>query len=209
MIDDLKDDLNDSKDIFEDPNENITTLDAGTPLSKRTPPNELSNLENDEEEHQKPINLSTEGLSPNVATEEEKTERPKVLQAVVHNEDLKIVKLAEEMEDKFVKLDENRLLVKSYLHDLLRYINKNDATLANDEDGNLSFFIKQMPAEELEIPFPEWINKKVEVVKKEFIVDYNRKLELLKSQLDHTQDYIESLTDDESLFGIAEKLGVL
>lgn len=206
MIDDLKTDSNDSRDMLEDPNENITTLDAGTPLSKRTPTNDLSNPRNSEGEQ--PNDLSREGLIPHVSTEEEKKESPKVRQTD-QSVDLGIVKQAKDMDDKFVKLDENRILVKSYLHDLLRYINKNDATLANDVDGNLSFFIKQMPAAELEIPFTEWISEKVEVVKKEFILDYNRKLELLKTQLDHAQNYIESLTDEESLVGIAENLGVL
>lgn len=205
MIDDLKTDSNDSRDIIEDPNENITTLDAGTPLSKRTPTNDFGNPRNSEGEQ--PNNSSREGLLPHVSTQEEK-ESPKVRQTD-QSVDLGIVKLAKDMDDKFVKLDENRLLVKGYLHDLLRYINKNDATLANDEDGNLSFFIKQMPVEELEIPFTEWISEKVEVVKKEFILDYNRKLELLKTQLDQAQNYIESLTDEESLVGIAENLGVL
>lgn len=106
-------------------------------------------------------------------------------------------------------IDENRLLVKNYFHDLLKYINNNDATLANDKDGDLAFLIKQMPNEELEMTFNSWVDLKVQSIKREFIDDCDKKLNILRSNYYTATTYVENLEDDDELIKIAKKMGIL
>ncbi|CAI4045205.1 hypothetical protein SUVZ_10G2720 [Saccharomyces uvarum] len=110
---------------------------------------------------------------------------------------------------EWCKIDENRLLVKNYFHDLLKYINNNDATLSNDQDGDLAFLIKQMPNEELDMTFTNWVNLKVRSIKHEFIDDCEKKLNILKNDFDTATNYVETLEDDDELIEIARKMGVL
>ncbi|KOG98669.1 survivin [Saccharomyces eubayanus] len=110
---------------------------------------------------------------------------------------------------EWCKIDENRLLVKNYFHDLLKYINNNDATLSNDKDGDLAFLIKQMPNEELDMTFTNWVNLKVRSIKHEFIDDCEKKLNILRNDFDTAKNYVETLEDDDELIEIAKKMGVL
>ncbi|CCD24371.1 survivin NDAI_0D00570 [Naumovozyma dairenensis CBS 421] len=66
------------------------------------------------------------------------------------------------------KIDENTLIVKKYFHKLLKYINNNDATLHHDRDGDLTFFINQMPNTELDMTFEEWIKSKKIIYSRNF-----------------------------------------
>ncbi|CAI4043953.1 hypothetical protein SKDZ_10G2850 [Saccharomyces kudriavzevii ZP591] len=109
---------------------------------------------------------------------------------------------------EWCKIDENRLLVKNYFHDLLKYINLNDATLANDKDGDLAFLIKQMPNEELDMTFIAWVNMKVQSIKREFVDDCDKKLGILRNDFDTATNYIETLEDDDELIEIAKKMGI-
>lgn len=110
---------------------------------------------------------------------------------------------------EWFKIDENRHLVKNYFHDLLKYINNNDATLANDKDGDLAFLIKQMPAEELDMTFNNWVNLKVQSIKREFIDDCDKKLDILRRDYYTATNFIETLEDDNQLIDIAKKMGIL
>ena len=101
------------------------------------------------------------------------------------------------------------MLVKNYFHDLLKYINNNDATLSNDQDGDLAFLIKQMPNEELDMTFTNWVNLKVRSIKHEFIDDCEKKLNILKNDFDTAKNYVKTLEDDDELIEIAKKMGVL
>lgn len=110
---------------------------------------------------------------------------------------------------EWFKIDENRLLVKNYFHDLLKYINNNDATLADDKDGDLAFLIKQMPSEELDMTFNNWVNLKVKSIKREFIDDCDKKLDILRKNYYAATNFVETLEDDDQLINIAKEMGIL
>lgn len=111
-----------------------------------------------------------------------------------------------EDENQMFRLDENKNLVKSYFHDMLKYINRNDATLANDRDGDLAFFIKQMPEEEMSITFSEWIIRKRDALKKDLVRETDSKLEKLRKEFDRIIGAVNSIVDDDKLIALAEKL---
>lgn len=111
-----------------------------------------------------------------------------------------------ENENQMFTMDEDKKLVKSYFHDMLRYINNNDATLANDRDGDLAFFIKQMPEEEMGITFSQWILRKRDELKNDIQDDVKKKLERLKSEFDSVVRGIRLLDDDTVLSNLAQEL---
>lgn len=111
-------------------------------------------------------------------------------------------------EENMYKIDEDRLLVRTYFHDMLKYINNHDATLANDKDGDLAFFIKQMPKEEMEIPFSQWILRKKEAVKREFQENVQGKLRKLRNEFNRVIENVEAIEDEKILIDLAEKLGL-
>ncbi|CDH11516.1 uncharacterized protein ZBAI_03302 [Zygosaccharomyces bailii ISA1307] len=117
-------------------------------------------------------------------------------------------KASNSQNEKIFKMDEDKKLVKNYFHDMLRYINNNDATLANDRDGDLTFFMKQMPSEEMEIPFSQWIMKKKEALQKEFQDGVKQKLRKLRDEFNHAIANVETIENEETLIAMAERLGV-
>ncbi|CDH16520.1 uncharacterized protein ZBAI_08308 [Zygosaccharomyces bailii ISA1307] len=117
-------------------------------------------------------------------------------------------KASNSQNEKMFKMDEDKNLVKNYFHDMLRYINNNDATLANDRDGDLTFFMKQMPSEEMDIPFSQWITKKKEALQKEFQEDVKQKLRKLRDEFNHAIENIGTIENEETLIAMAERLGV-
>lgn len=111
-------------------------------------------------------------------------------------------------ENQMFKMDEDKNLVKTYFHNMLKYINNNDATLANDRDGDLAFFIKQMPKEEMSITFPQWIIRKRDELKNSIRDNVKKKLQRLRKEFDGVVNSVESLDDDVALINLAEKLDV-
>lgn len=106
-------------------------------------------------------------------------------------------------------LDDNTELVKEYFKNLLRYINNNDSTLSNDLDGDLNFFINQIPDNELDLTFNDWIDIKVSEVKADFIKKTDKKTELIKKEFESIQKRIEDLDDDNILRTMAKNSNIL
>lgn len=102
-----------------------------------------------------------------------------------------------EFSKSLAKIDEGTSVVKKYFHGLLNYINHNDASLLNDDDGDLAFFINQMPDTELNMTFPEWIHYKKDLLKREFASDMKKKLVLARNKFDVIKNLVESLEDNE------------
>lgn len=109
----------------------------------------------------------------------------------------------------FARMDENKKIVRDYLHELLQYINNNNATLKSDKDGDLNFFIQQMPEVELDMTFHEWIDKKKNLLKKEFSQEVQQKLEILQAQFEKAKRKVEEINDDEVLLEIGKTHGIL
>lgn len=208
VINDLGDDLNSSKSSFKDLNENITSLDTGTPLPSRSIQNgSLSLPYGDEQGSPEPTDHNE--LEKTVFYQEKNTAVAQAMHSEVKINDETPRSISADDDGILAKRDQNRILVKEYFHDLLLYINKNDATLENDKDGDLTFFVRQMPAEELDTTFPEWLEKKMSRVRSEFLSDADEKLNQLKEQFEHARAFISALDDDDAITNIASSLGLL
>ncbi|SCW00140.1 LAFE_0B10330g1_1 [Lachancea fermentati] len=105
----------------------------------------------------------------------------------------------------FDRIDEKRLMVQDYFHNLLKYMNKNLATLANDKDGDLNFFVNHMPAGELNMTYKSWIDKKKEELMQEFDIELNRKLERLENEFQKARKLINNIEDDDILLKVAKQ----
>lgn len=98
--------------------------------------------------------------------------------------------------DKLLKLDEDRSIAKRYLHDLLRYINHSDATLNNDVDGDLNFYMNKMPELEKRMTFKLWIQDKIKVNHQVFVNDLKKKQNVLKDEYSDLIKQIKSIDID-------------
>lgn len=175
-------------------------------LMKVMPPEELDNYNNSNEyqtngEMQQQQNLHTRRTSSPAVTISNYNHGSSTNRIMTS-------KASNSQNEKIFKMDEDKNLVKNYFHDMLRYINNNDATLANDRDGDLTFFMKQMPSEEMEIPFSQWIMKKKKALQKEFQDDVKQKLRKLRDEFNHAIENIETIENEETLIAMAERLGV-
>lgn len=188
--------------------ENISSLETGTPIKHR------------------PVQESSNQQYHDISTAEPKAQHKSSSPPQARrrfDEDLKSVPASpagrlqddtnqpnnEHNTPRFKLADENRRIVKDYFHDLLVYINKNDATLANDHDGELTYFMRQMPPEEVDMTFTTWVESKLDKIKMDFARDCEEKMRTLRMDFERTQDFISSLEDEETITSIARRLNLL
>ncbi|GMM56679.1 survivin [Maudiozyma humilis] len=95
-------------------------------------------------------------------------------------------------------IDNDRKIVKDYLHDLLNYININDASLNNDRDGNLTYFMDKMPESEKNMQFENWTETKVKSIHKTFTDDIDNKKKLMMSEFALLDHQIRSINTNKS-----------
>ncbi|SCV03908.1 LANO_0G06986g1_1 [Lachancea nothofagi CBS 11611] len=108
----------------------------------------------------------------------------------------------------YSRLDESRALLGNYFRKLLRYINLNDASLSNEIDGDLSFFVKHMPQVEKELTFSAWIDRKELELREEFDRDYKMKIAKLERQFQVARSYLENIDNDDFLLKMAETYNI-
>ncbi|SCV02861.1 LAMI_0H03576g1_1 [Lachancea mirantina] len=106
------------------------------------------------------------------------------------------------------KHEENRLLLRSYLHRLLRYINYKDASLSNDKNGDLHFFFNKMPSEEQDLNFVSWLDNKEQELKRSFAEELANKMQALEEKFSDAKNCIERISDDETLAEVARAFSV-
>lgn len=102
-------------------------------------------------------------------------------------------------------LNKDILTLNGYFHDLLLYINKNDSTLGSDITGDLTFFLNQMPKNELNMLFHEWLTTKGNEIYKNFEREVETKLNVLKKQFNNAIQMVEEIESDEVLFDLAKR----
>ncbi|AMD22996.1 HHR227Wp [Eremothecium sinecaudum] len=108
----------------------------------------------------------------------------------------------------FSNLDKDRRLLSTFLHGLLNYINVNEATLSTDIDGNLNYFIQQMPSKELEMTFSDWLDYKVDELKDEYVNEIEKKKGLLLKKFEASVEKVKNITDSKILLQLAERFGI-
>lgn len=99
-------------------------------------------------------------------------------------------------------VDKDTKIIKKFFHDLLLYINRTNSTLKNDIDGEVENFINQIPPNELNMNFQNWILDKVANVKADFRKSVQKKLSLVSKSIDIQKQYIDGLATDEELIEI-------
>ncbi|AAS53078.2 AER399Cp [Eremothecium gossypii ATCC 10895] len=109
---------------------------------------------------------------------------------------------------EFNKLDEDRRMLSGFLHDLLRYMNVNEATLKRDIDGNITYFIQQMPNQELDMTFIQWLDLKVSQLKVEYLKELEKKRTLLVGQFEASERIIRNISDSKVLLELANRFGI-
>lgn len=207
MVDNLQD-----GSVSDYPNENgiISSLDTGTPLKSRSV-QDRPNQQN----HQQADLLDQAAQGNTLKPSEshlEYDQRPNSIPAspldnLEYNADESSANSGANL--KFVKRDEANRILRDYFHDLLVYINKNDATLANDRDGELAYFMRQMPVEELDMVFADWVENKLKKIKTDFVRDSEEKIRTLRLDFERAQNFITSLDDEDLITAIAYKLDLL
>lgn len=191
-----------------DAHEDITSLDTGTPLPSRSNFNASGGLDDDPKYNA----IDTKTLK---GAESSKIRSPPKLNDIGFTRPILPPRRTSYSspqkisEDKHRDFDFDRRLLKDYFHDLLVYINKNDATLGNDKDGELAFFIRQMPDTELDMTFENWVTEKLKGVKQQFFQESKEKLTQLRRDFDKACDSISSIEDEKALRDIAGHLGLL
>lgn len=76
---------------------------------------------------------------------------------------------------------------------LLKLIEINKATLSNDKEGILDFFMSKLSNEELNMTFPEWLTFTINHLTKDYKHHTNKKLELLDREFLHAKRTIDDL----------------
>lgn len=208
MVDELNDDSVDIKIEYTDTNKGIDSLETGTPLKGVSESDRLS------PSHRNTLTAITNGIldNPSEARQElDETKEKKTVASQVSSSpnNIEAVDQAKSSTSQFEKASEDGRIVKDYFHDLLVYINKNDATLADDRDGELAYFMRQMPAEELDMKFEDWLQAKVNRIKLDFTRDCEEKLRNLRQEFERTSSFVSSLEDEEIITRIANNLGLL
>lgn len=95
------------------------------------------------------------------------------------------------------EIDKDTNSVKEYMHNLLRYINYNDAALNNDKDGDLHFFMNHMPDIEKKMSFGDWIQHKLLEINKEFVKNITKKSSISKDAFAELVNRIESIDEND------------
>ncbi|SCU91205.1 LADA_0F08680g1_1 [Lachancea dasiensis] len=106
--------------------------------------------------------------------------------------------------DSLHKVDESRGLLANYFRKLLHYINVNDATLDNEKDGDLSFFVHHMPEVEKKLTFAAWIDMKKMELREEFNRDYQIKIATIEQQFTEAKNFFLELDNDDAILKLAE-----
>lgn len=184
----------------------ISTLQTGTPLEGRSEMGDKSMIEEISEEH---VELTVDNDSQRSRLEIKPTSEVNQRSESIHNTGITGNSSQRDEETDYYKVHENRILVKEYLHNLLVYINRNDATLATDKDGDLAFFTNKMPPDELTLTFSEWLVKKMAIVEREFVQESEFKLKSYRDRFQKMKDSIMSIDNDKTLIEMAERLGAL
>ncbi|SMN20162.1 similar to Saccharomyces cerevisiae YJR089W BIR1 Subunit of chromosomal passenger complex [Maudiozyma saulgeensis] len=101
--------------------------------------------------------------------------------------------------------------VKKYFHNLLRYINYNNATLKDDTDGDLHFYLNRMPELEKKMTFINWVHYKTDLLNKSFDKRVRTKTNILKDTFETLIQKINLIDDndnneDEFLISICNSL---
>ncbi|AET39693.1 survivin Ecym_4672 [Eremothecium cymbalariae DBVPG len=108
----------------------------------------------------------------------------------------------------FDNTNKDRIMLSNFLHGLLKYINVNDANLNRDIDGNINYFIQQMPGNELDMTFAEWLDHKVRELKDEYLKELVKKKELLLKQFRASEEMVKNITDGKILLELAERFEI-
>lgn len=111
------------------------------------------------------------------------------------------------VKNDFTAIDENRVILRKYFHDLLRYINKTDASLYNDRDCALELFVSKIPDNELDMDFKAWLEYRIDLVKREFSEITQKKKDILKEKLEHSKEVLKEMTED-ALLEIAKDINL-
>lgn len=109
---------------------------------------------------------------------------------------------------KLEKIDEDRILLNDYFHEVLNLINEHNLSLSNDKSGHLEYFIQQIPKTELQMTFSQWIDYKVRQVKLEFQAGIQEKKSVITEQFNKAQSTIDNIHDKRLLQEIAKKYSI-
>lgn len=114
---------------------------------------------------------------------------------------------------KVEHIDDDRKIMKKYLHDLLTYINSTDAALNDDKDGNLIFFMDKMPESEQDISFERWALNNVTSINKTFVEEIDIKKAQMVTTYAKLSKEIQGISVDKNdqdsfLLQIAESLNI-
>lgn len=117
-------------------------------------------------------------------------------------------KWSESPNELFSTLNGDILTLHHYFEDLLSYMNTNNSSLSNDIKGDLSFFINQMPMEELTMNFHEWLDSKARQMHSKFEMDVEQKVTLLKKNFEASKRLLEEIDDDSVLLKLARRFNI-
>ncbi|KAG0672194.1 hypothetical protein C6P45_003669 [Maudiozyma exigua] len=95
------------------------------------------------------------------------------------------------------EIDTDTNSIKEYMHNLLRYINYNNATLNNDKDGDLNFFMNHMPNIEKNMNFGDWIKYKLTEIHKGFVENISKKSVISNEAFTVLLNRIESIDEND------------
>ncbi|CDO94362.1 unnamed protein product [Kluyveromyces dobzhanskii CBS 2104] len=105
-------------------------------------------------------------------------------------------------------LDGDITTLNEYFNDLLSYMNKTDASLASDTTGELTFFINNMPNEELALKFNNWIDQKANEIFMSFENKINNKVTTLHHQFEIAKELIQGIDNDAVLIEFANRFNI-
>lgn len=96
------------------------------------------------------------------------------------------------------EIDTDTNSIKEYMHNLLRYINYNSATLNNDKDGDLNFFMNHMPNIEKKMNFGDWIKYKLTEIHKGYVENITKKSVISNEAFTVLLNRIESIDENDN-----------
>ena len=154
---------------------------------------------------------TTLGTSALITDEKPMTQNPSSVARTSELVSEKQKKLSTETENKKEGLqlsnDDSDLILASYLRDLLRYINQNDATLANDRLGELHYFFQSMPNEERNMTFEDWLECQCEKLKQDLLHLHEQKLGILANKFKSLIELVKT-SEENVLSELAKELGI-
>ncbi|KAL6940276.1 hypothetical protein ACO0QE_004174 [Hanseniaspora vineae] len=102
---------------------------------------------------------------------------------------------------------DSNLLLFSYLSNLLKHINKNDATLSNDKLGELHYFFQSMPKNEKNMIFEDWLECQYEKLKQDLLHLHKQRLASLASKFSSLVELVAT-SEESVLLELAKDLKI-